>query len=106
MSFVKDTVFGWYTSRVRPGFSKAWSYLLTILALVVGVLPDLINMVIENWSMLSDGLPTLTLEHKVYFFVAVKVIQLLVQPIKQQPDSIKIAAPQPEMPPVPNAGGA
>lgn len=63
-------------------FYKAESFIANAVAVLFGILPDLINLVISQWSMV-DALPALTPEHKLYLFGACNLAALLLRTRKQ-----------------------
>lgn len=75
-------------------FYKAESFVANAVAVVFGILPDLINLVISQWSMV-DALPALTPEHKLYLFGACNLAALLLRTRKQpnmpQAEAIPVA---------------
>lgn len=75
-------------------FYKAESFLANAVAVVIGILPDMINLVISQWSMV-DALPALTPEHKLYLFGACNLAALLLRTRKQpnmpQAEAIPVA---------------
>lgn len=72
----------WIQSKLATKFYKAESFLTNAFAVVVGILPDLINVLISQWSMV-DALPTLTPEHKLMLFGACHVLAMILRARKQ-----------------------
>jgi hypothetical protein len=74
---------------ISKAFYKSASFIVNAAAVAVGLVPDAINLILENWTII-DGLPTLSPERKLYLFGAANLIAMLLRTVKQK--SIEKAA--------------
>lgn len=84
MNTLKEKYFAVYNRFVSKGFYKAESFLANAIAVLIGLIPDLINFVLTNWSMVDAGLPTLSAEHKLYLFATANVLAMFLRARKQK----------------------
>lgn len=82
MNALKAKYFEIYNRFVAEGFYKAESFIANAVAVLIGIVPDLINMLLSNWSMV-DAIPTLSPEHKLRLFATANVIALILRARKQ-----------------------
>lgn len=73
----------WYKRNIVEGVVKSWSFLANAAAIVVGILPDLINLALDNWGMVGE-IPVLSPGHKLVLFAALHIAALLLRTIKQK----------------------
>ena len=79
----KSALSAWYDKHVVKGFFKAESWIVNAGAVLIGIVPDLINLLLSNWSMV-DSLPTLNAEHKLYLFAVANVLATILRARKQK----------------------
>jgi hypothetical protein len=104
---MKDAVLTWWRARVAKAYYKSTSFITNALAVLVGLVPDLINLVLTSWSMVDAGLPTLSAEHKLYLFGAANVLAMVLRAFKQKSverASIEQAAEAGKVVPLPASG--
>lgn len=90
---LKQRFFDWYNVRIKIGFYKAWTYILNSLMLLVGVLPNIIDIVLNNWASVGVAVPTIEPATLLVIYMSLNVINLFLAPVKQAPGSLKIADP-------------
>lgn len=105
---MKAAILAWWGRNIAKRYYLAESFLANALAVLIGLVPDLINLVLTNWSMV-DALPTLKAEHKLYLFGAANVLAMILR-ARQQPAiqkaSIEQAAEQGKVVPLAASGVA
>lgn len=105
---MKAALLAWWGRHVAKRYYLAESFLANAFAVLVGLVPDLINLVLTNWSMV-DALPTLKPEHKLYLFGAANVLAMILRARAQpamQKASIEQAAEQGKVIPLASSGVA
>lgn len=80
---IKARLSAWYDRNIVKGYYKSWSFIANAIGVVLGVLPDLINLLLDNWGMV-DALPVLEAKHKLVLFGSLHAIALVVRVIKQK----------------------
>lgn len=105
---MKAAILAWWGRNIAKRFYLAQSFWANALAVLVGIVPDLINLVLTNWSMV-DALPTLTPNQKLYLFGAANVLAMILRARQQksiQKASIEQAAEQGKVIPLASSGVA
>lgn len=105
---MKAALLAWWGRNVAKRYYRAESFIVNALAVLIGIVPDLINLVLANWSMV-DALPTLKPEHKLYLFGAANVLAMILRARQQkvmQKAAIEQAAEQGKVMPLPASGVA
>lgn len=82
-SFDIDAIKASWHARIVSHFWRAESFIVNAIALCVGILPDLINLAITNWSMI-DVLPTFTPNQKLYLFGGANALAMILRARKQK----------------------
>lgn len=103
---MKAAILAWWGRNVAKRFYLAQSFLANAVAVLVGLVPDLINLLLSNWPMV-DALPTLKPEHKLYLFGAANVVAMILRAKQQkviQKASIEQAAEQGKVIPLAASG--
>lgn len=96
--------------QVSKGFYKSASFIVNAAAVTVGVLPDAINVAIDNAAPMIDVLlPTLSPQSKVLVLGAANVLAMLLRAWKQrsvEKAAIQQAAEEGKVVPLPASGVA
>lgn len=79
-----DSVKAWWDEHIVKGYYKATSFIANAIAVLVGIVPDVLNLVIESWFMVDTAIPTLSAEYKLYLFGAANVAAMILRAIKQK----------------------
>lgn len=84
MEELKARVKAWWQAKIVKNFYKSWTWLASLLALVVTYGPDVANLVIDHIDLIGDTLPTLPAGWKSAILLAAHLFIFFARPIKQK----------------------
>jgi hypothetical protein len=81
---LKERYYAWYNQHIVKGFYKAYSWLASLLGVVIAWGPDAANFVLEHIDLITGALPTLSPGAKAIILLSANLAVLLLRPVKQK----------------------
>lgn len=83
MSKVWSSLGEWYEVRFEPAWWRSWSWRAALAGLVGAGGPDLVNLVLQQWSAIV-ALPVLSLQAKFWLCLAALAAVVVLRPLAQR----------------------